>query len=252
MSGFGVRGVSPEERRSRAQAALAEVALRDYARSYPHMLSGGQQQRVALARALAARPKVLLLDEPFSSLDGQLRRQVRDDTMHLLKAREAAVVMVTHDPEEAMFMADRIALLRDGRIDQIGTPVDLYCSPATAFVAAFFGETNRLRGDVSQGAVNTALGRIAAPGMVNGSDVEVLIRPEAIRLDGNEDRDILPVGRVEAARMLGRTSLVHLSLPDGDSRLHLHARVPGRFLPPEGQLLRISLDREQTFIFPAS
>ena len=244
---FGIRDASGRERRQRALAALAEVGLSDYAGCYPHMLSGGQQQRVALARALAPRPAMLLLDEPFTALDSQLRRQVRDDTMHLLKTSGAATLLVTHDPEEAMFMADRIAVMRDGRIEQIGTPVEIYCCPASAFVAGFFGEVNRLTGIVAGGRVTTPFGRLAAGGLADGTTVEVLIRPEAIGLDAAGTG---PHARVEAARMLGRTSLIHLSLPAGEGEVHLHARVPGRRLPREGELLAVSLDREQAFIFP--
>src|SRR3546814_18400103 len=101
--------------------------MEPYADAYPHMLSGGQQQRVALARALAPGPGVVLLDEPFSGLDARLRGQVRDETLHVLKQNGAATMIVTHDPEEALFLADRIALMRDGRIVQVGRPVDLYC-----------------------------------------------------------------------------------------------------------------------------
>ena len=248
--GFGIRGVPRQERRSRALAALAEVGLESYAGVFPHTLSGGQQQRVALARAMAARPRVMLLDEPFSSLDSQTRRQVRDDTMHLLKACDAAVVLVTHDPEEAMFMADRIAILRDGRVEQIGSPVDIYCRPSNAFVASFFGETNRLHSVVRDGRADIPLGHVAAPGLADGTPVEVVIRPEAIRFLPGGDQSDGPLVRVEAARMLGRTSLVHLSMAGEDQGVHLHARVAGRFLPREGKLLRVALDGEQTFVFP--
>src|SRR5690606_25015082 len=127
-----------------------------------HMLSGGQQQRVALARALAPQPRVLLLDEPFSGLDTRLRGQVRDETLHVLKRNGAATMIVTHDPEEAMFLSDRIALMREGRIVQIGSPVDLYCRPVDAFAASFFGEVNRLRGVVREGRVDTPLGPVDA------------------------------------------------------------------------------------------
>ena len=247
--GFGVRGVSRQERRSRSLAVLAQVGLEAYAHKYPHVLSGGQQQRVALARALAAQPKVLLLDEPFSSLDSELRRQVRDDTMHLLKACDAAVVLVTHDPEEAMFMADRIALLKDGRIEQIGAPVDIYCRPVNAFVASFFGETNRLHGTVAEGTVATPVGPVSAGTLADGTPAEVVIRPEAIRLTPSHDPKGGALVRVEASRMLGRTSLVHLSVPGHADGVHLHARIPGPFLPREGQLLRADLDRHQTFVF---
>jgi len=244
---FGIRGTTKHERRNRALAALSEVGLADYAGAHPHVLSGGQQQRVALARALAPKPALMLLDEPFSGLDRQLRNQVRDDTMHLLKQSGAATMLVTHDPEEAMFMADRIAVMRAGRIEQIGAPADIYYRPASAFVAEFFSEVNRMEGHVADGLVETPLGRVRADGLPDGTAVQVLVRPEGVKLTANGPG---PAAHVMAARMLGRSSLVHLSLAGTADDVHLHARVPGRFLPCDAQTLSISLDPEQTFVFP--
>ncbi|MFN4089766.1 MAG: ABC transporter ATP-binding protein [Alphaproteobacteria bacterium] len=245
---FGIRGKAKAERRAGALAALDEVGLVDYATAYPHILSGGQQQRVALARALAPGPALMLLDEPFSGLDRQLRNQVRDDTMHLLKRSGAATVLVTHDPEEAMFMADRIVVMRDGRIEQVGAPAEIYYRPASAFVTEFFSEVNRLPGRVVGGHVDTPLGQVAAGSLPEGSAAQVLVRPEGLKLNAAGHG---PRARVMAARMLGRTSLVHLSLQGPGAEVHLHARVPGRFLPCDSQLLTLALDPEQTFVFPA-
>jgi iron(III) transport system ATP-binding protein len=243
-------GLGAAERRQRAMGILADIGMAAYGEAYPHTLSGGQQQRVALARALAPRPRVMLLDEPFSGLDSQLRGQVRDDAMHLLKSRDAATLLVTHDPEEAMFMADRIAVMRAGRIEQIGTPLTVYGAPATAFVASFFSEINRIEGVVRGGIVATPLGPVQAPGLADGRPVEVLMRPEALRLAAPGARG-QSQARVQAARMLGRSSLIHLSCAGpGESLLHLHARVPGRFLPAENETLSIAFDDEQTFVFP--
>ena len=152
---FGLEGLEPAARRERVLATLSQVGMEDYSTSFPHTLSGGQQQRVALARALAPKPKVVLLDEPFSGLDFLLRNQIRDDTLHILKEGGTATLLVTHDPEEAMFMADRIALMRAGKIIQVGRPVDLYCAPKDAFVASFFGNINRLEGVVMNASVRT-------------------------------------------------------------------------------------------------
>jgi iron(III) transport system ATP-binding protein len=173
--------------------------------------------------------------------------------------------MVTHDPEEAMFMADRVAMMRGGRLIQCGPPAELYSDPADKFVASFFGDINRLEGTVRGGQVPTPFGPLDAPGYAEGSAVDVLIRPEALRLQPlNDSRDgPRPAGqrpaRVMAARLLGRSSMIHLSVdsqaPAGDGAapddLHLHARIPGRFLPPENELLDVQLDRSQTFVFPA-
>ena len=250
---FGLRALPGSERRSRALEALEQVGMAGSAAAYPHTLSGGQQQRVALARALAPKPRVMLLDEPFSGLDSRLRNQIRDDTLHVLKESGAATLMVTHDPEEAMFMADRVALMRAGRLEQAGRPTDLYFAPANAFVAGFFGEINEMSGCVRDGAVATPFGAVSAPGdLAEGTRVEVLIRPEALRLQPLADAsEGAGRARVMASRMLGRSSLVHLSV-DGEAGgdLHLHARIPGRFLPAEHEVLAVHLDRTQAFVFP--
>ncbi len=258
---FGLRHLPARQRRARALEVLGQVGMAEMAEAHPHMLSGGQQQRVAVARALAPQPRVMLLDEPFSGLDAALRNQIRDETLHVLKANGAATLMVTHDPEEAMFMADRVALMRAGRLVQLGPPATLYNAPADHFVAGFFGDVNRVRGRVSQGRVATPLGELDAAGLADGTEVEVLIRPEALRLQplGPERDGARSPARVMAARLLGSSSMLHLRLDtggaadangvDGDA-LHLHARIPGRFLPQENSLLEIHLDRSQTFVFP--
>ncbi len=249
---FGLTRLSAEARRDRVAATLAQVGMAGLAGSYPHRLSGGEQQRVALARALAPQPKVMLLDEPFSGLDVQLRHQVRDETLHVLKRSGAATLMVTHDPEEAMFMADRVAVMRAGRLIQVGAPTDLYFAPRDAFVAGFFGDVNRLEGTVEDGRVATPFGPVAARNLDEGTQVEVLIRPEALNLRPAEAGDGPRPGlaRVITARMLGRSSLVHLSVANGpEQELHLHARIPGRFLPEENEVFEVNLDHSQAFVF---
>jgi iron(III) transport system ATP-binding protein len=259
--GFGLHRLGAAQRLSRVKEVLLQVGMQDYAHAYPHQLSGGMQQRVALARALAPRPRVMLLDEPFSGLDTRLREQIRDDALHVLKSSGTATLMVTHDPEEAMFMADRLAIMRAGGIEQQGGPVEVYSRPATAFVAAFFGQVNELRGVARGGRVATPLGTLEAAGMADGMAVDVLIRPEALRLGPPAGDGI--TARVMAARLLGRSSWIHLSLVGRDTaaggpsegqagHLHFHARVPGRFLPAEGEVLGVGLERSQAFVFPAA
>lgn len=248
---FGLNRLPSAERDQRALAALAQVGMEAYVGAYPHALSGGQQQRVALARAMAPRPSVLLLDEPFSGLDTRLRETVRDETLHVLKRSGAATMIVTHDPEEAMFLADRIVLMRDGKVVQVGSPTQLYTRPVDAFAASFFGEVNMLAGRVANGRVDTPVGSIAVPHLPDGQDVEVLIRPEALRLTLTADGGGVPnLGRVEASRLLGRTSLVHLCVTDRDGRPHhLHARAPGHFLPEDGSHVSVELETRQAFVF---
>ena len=265
---FGLAGRNAGERNARALAMLEQVGMSEYAGAYPHMLSGGQQQRVALARALAPQPSIMLLDEPFSGLDTRLRQRVRDDALHVLKQSGTTTLLVTHDPEEAMFMADRIAMMDRGRLVQIGSPSEIYGQPANRFVAEFFSDLNVIPGIVRGGRVATPFGPVAAGGMAEGCHVEVLIRPEALRIHGPNGHDAAGVAaRVVAARLLGRTSLVHLCLnldpahrhdgadargtPAETAHEHWHARVPGRFLPAEGSLVQVALDATQSFVFPA-
>lgn len=259
---FGLSTLPADEQRRRAMDALGQVGMADYAAAFPHHLSGGQQQRVALARALAPRPAVLLLDEPFSGLDARLREQVRDETLHVLKRNGAATMLVTHDAEEAMFLADRIVLMRDGRVVQAGSPVELYTRPTESFAASFFGEVNRLSGVARGGAVETPFGSLPVDadargcGAPDGQMVDILIRPEALLLaplsTAPPAGGLPTLARVMAARLLGRSSLVHLGIPDGrGGSLHLHARVPGQFLPPEDSHVAVTLDRRQAFVFPA-
>jgi iron(III) transport system ATP-binding protein len=245
---FGLQHIPGKTRHARVLRALRDVGMEEHADRFPHMLSGGQQQRVALARALVSGPQVVLLDEPFSGLDARLRDRVRDQTLHALVESQAATLMVTHDAEEAMFMADRIAVMREGRILQTGTPDDLYCRPASSFVAELFGEVNRLHAVAHDGFVATPFGPLEASGLEDGLEAEILVRPEALRLSRGATG---PRGRVIKSRMLGRTSLIHLSVEDGTvTGLHLHARAPGRFLPDEGEELSVTLDTSQAFVFP--
>ncbi|MCC7429158.1 MAG: ABC transporter ATP-binding protein [Alphaproteobacteria bacterium] len=247
---FGLSHWAADERTVRADEVLRQVGMIDFADAFPHTLSGGQQQRVALARALAPKPRVVLLDEPFSGLDTRLRDRVRDDTLHALQESGTAAMMVTHDPEEAMFMADRIAVMSEGRILQVGSPATLYQRPASGFVAAFLGEINRLEGRASGGVVPTPLGRLPVSGMAEGQAVEVLIRPEGLRL--------LPAGAegatpavVEASRMLGRTTMVHLHVEGPGGRpMHLHARVPSEVSLARDTPVAVALDEARTYIFP--
>jgi iron(III) transport system ATP-binding protein len=247
-----------EERDKRAMALLQQLHIESHARAYPHMLSGGQQQRVALARALAPAPSLMLLDEPFSSLDARLRDRIRDDTLHVLKSSGAGTLLVTHDPEEAMFMADRIALMRNGRIVQIGAPEELYCRPVDPFVVGFFGEVNVLRGRVHGGRISTPVGTVAANGFAEGEEAMVMVRPEALRIVGVGERSAgHNRSHVIAARLLGRYSLIHLCVHSREQdsgptqEMHLHARVHGVFLPEAGQTVELDVDESQLFVFPA-
>jgi iron(III) transport system ATP-binding protein len=250
--GFGLRGRPAAERARRVNALLELTRLGDRRTSYPHMLSGGEQQRVAFARALAPQPRVLLLDEPFSSLDTQLRQGVRDEMLQILKAVGTAVVLVTHNPEEALFVADWIALMRAGRIIQTGEPADLYYHPADPLVAGFFGEVNRIQSRTVGDAVPSPFGPIPAGDIVPGTPVTCLIRSEAMKLhtrpvNGQSD----PHAIIQAVRLLGGASRIELSThPSGGERRHLFARAPGVSLLRPGAEVWIELDPRLVFVFP--
>jgi len=248
---FGLDELPAPDRGRRALSLLEPLGLGHLARSYPHALSGGQQQRVALARALAPSPRVMLLDEPFSGLDSRLRDRIRDDTLHLLEASGTATLLVTHDPEEALFMADRIAVMRDGRIVQQGTPLDVYCRPVDPFVARFFGEVNEVEGRVESGRVQTPVGPLAAPHLPDGSRVRVLIRRDGLRVTPVSRAHGAPGTHVVTSRLLGRSSLIHLCVHHDGREHHMHAEVPGIDLPPAQQAVEVRLDARQAFVFPA-
>ncbi len=178
---FGLPRLGRGEREARVAAALAAVGLAGMGERSPHQLSGGQQQRVALARALAPSPEVVLLDEPFSNLDPALRAEVRSEVRQILAAAGATVVLVTHDRDEALSLADRVAVMGRGRIVQVATPEELYHRPTTRWVAAFVGDAEFLPGEGQGRRVATELGELPTQGSVSGP-VEVMLRPEQLRL----------------------------------------------------------------------
>ncbi|MGH6860858.1 MAG: ABC transporter ATP-binding protein [Phyllobacterium sp.] len=198
---FGLKSLPRHEARARAMEVIEHVGLQPLVKRYPHMLSGGEQQRVALARALAPSPAVLLMDEPFSSLDSGLRQKVRDETLSLLRKLGTTVIMVTHDPEEALSAGDRIILMRKGQIVQTGTGYDLHDRPNCSYAADFFGAFNKVPGIYRNGRIETAIGHYRCEtSLAQGSSALAYIRPQAIALNG---RDSPLTGRITARLFLG-------------------------------------------------
>jgi len=243
----------------RVDELLERVGLGSYRETYPHELSGGEQQRVALARALAPRPSIMLMDEPFSGLDNRLRDGIRDETLDILREQDTAVLLVTHEPEEAMRMADEIALMRDGRIVQQGAPYNIYNAPVDRDAVAFFSDINVIRGKVNGSLVETPFGHFLAPGVHEGNEVDIVIRPQHIRIDfdragrgpGPTIENGTPArGVVERARFMGSESLVEFRM-DHDGSL-MHATVPNVFLPSPGKPLWLMIRRDRCFVFPAA
>ncbi len=217
---FGLRGRRRAEIDALVETALDRFDLRRYATSYPHQLSGGERQRVALARAMAPSPRVLLMDEPFSSLDDRLRDHVRQQTLDILRETGTTTLIVTHDPNEAMGVADRIALLQAGRLVQCGTPAELYASPATLFAARFFSDINELRGTCRNGCVETPLGCFPAPHLADHTVASVCIRPQHLRL---APRPTAIPARVLRTAFLGEVDHLTLAVAGLDAPLTLRA-----------------------------
>jgi len=209
---FGLRHLGRNERSARVQEMLRLTGLEGFERRYPHELSGGQQQRVALSRALAQNPVVLLLDEPFSNLDPDMTGRMRQELHDLLRRTKTTTVLVTHDHDEAFAMADRIAVLNQGRLEQFDTPEMMYHMPATPFVADFVGQADFIPGTVSQGIVHTELGEF--PDTIectDGANVVVMIRPDDIHLVPTEGAR----SRVLSRQFHGSENLYTVSLPSG-------------------------------------
>ncbi|SEM82190.1 iron(III) transport system ATP-binding protein [Loktanella fryxellensis] len=255
---FGMKG-SKTAQRAAVVDLLAKVGMGRHIDRYPHELSGGEQQRVALARALAPRPRVMLMDEPFSGLDDRLRDEIRDQTLDVLKAEGTAVLLVTHEPGEAMRMADEIALMRDGRIVQRGAPYNIYNTPVDRQAAAFFSDINVIEGTVRGALTDTPFGQFLAPGVPDGTRVQICIRPQHLKIDFDRaGRGPLPTpaegtaarGIVQRARFMGSESLVEFRM-DHDGTI-LKAQIPSVFLPRPGTPLWIMIRRDRCFVFPVA
>ena len=254
---YGLSG-SRDAKRMRVEEMLDRVHMGRFIDMYPHQLSGGEQQRVALARALAPRPRIMLMDEPFSGLDNRLRDGIRDETLSILKQEDTAVLLVTHEPDEAMRMADEIALMRDGKIVQRGAPYNVYTRPLDRDAVAFFSDANRLRATVEGALAMTPFGRFLAPGVQDGTPVEIVFRPQHVRIDF--DRAGVGPGptaaegtaaraQVVRSRFMGRESLLDYRL-DGDGSV-MKVTVPGVFLPQPETVMWLRIRRDKCFVFPA-
>jgi iron(III) transport system ATP-binding protein len=244
---FGLTALDRRAREGEAKAALARVGLADLANAYPHEVSGGEQQRAALARAIVPRPGVLLMDEPFSGLDSRLRDSVRADTMSVLRESGATAIVVTHDPQEAMRMSDRIVLMRRGRLVQEGSAQSLYDDPKTLFVARFFSHLNELDGKVLSGRAVTRMGAFAARGHVDGQGVVVAIRPQGVLLSPASNQNGGTPGRVITRHFLGESDLFDVAVEGVDTYFVAKARAGQGFEP--GMEVNVSFDPRDVLVF---
>jgi iron(III) transport system ATP-binding protein len=243
---FGLKSLPREDARREALAALARVGLERTAGDYPHILSGGEQQRVALARAIVPRPAVMLMDEPFSGLDVQLRERLQEETLALLRETRATCLIVTHAPAEAIRLGDRIAVMRAGRLVQAGKAEALYREPADLFVARLFSEINEIPLKVEGGALRTPIGVFVVPDLSEGDAAILCIRRRAIRL--GQAGAGLP-GRVLHARFMGDLAVLEIAAQGFERPLQTLVRESE--VPQKGEEVSIAVDPESVLVFPA-
>lgn len=248
---FGLSALPGKEADEQARRILSRVGLLRYEKSYPHQLSGGEQQRVALARALAPRPGILLMDEPFSGLDARMRDTIREQTIELLRDTRSTVIIVTHDPEEAMRVSDKIALMKKGRIVQYGTCHDLYYKPDNRFAAEFFTELNTFEGIVANGKIETPLGLVDANGIAEGKNAVVCVRLSDINLEHMHDQTPFEstsiLGQVIKRRFLGIVELLEIYIPGYDELIK--ARIRADILPQNINMVSISTNLSAIMVF---
>ncbi|MEF8808524.1 MAG: ABC transporter ATP-binding protein [Natronomonas sp.] len=226
---FGIQEWDEDEREARVDELLELVGLKTHGEKHPEELSGGQQQRVALARSLAPEPSLLLLDEPFSNLDVDLRVEMREEVRSILKKAGVTAISVTHDQEEAMSISDRVAVMSEGGLEQVGTPEDVFQQPKSRFVAGFLGHASFVSGRVTEGCVETGVGCVPLD-RVNGlseeyigSQIDLMVRPDDVRAEPAEPAEAN--GEVVHRRYLGPTVLYRVEIDTGDvvGCMHNHA-----------------------------
>jgi iron(III) transport system ATP-binding protein len=209
---FGLLNKTKKEKRAASMSILTLLGMERLSERYPHELSGGERQRVALARALAPQPVVLLLDEPFSSLDADMRHQIREEVRVILKGIGASAVFVTHDQEEALYMGDRLAVINKGRLEQIAHPEEIFRAPANRFVADFMGQTDFITGTVTSGCIRTEIGTlIQSLNLPEGTEVDIAVRADDITFEPHKNGSGLILGR----QFKGALNIYRLRLPSG-------------------------------------
>ena len=252
---FGLKSLPKADAAREAMALLTRVGLAHLAAAYPHTLSGGQQQRVALARAIVPRPSVMLMDEPFSGLDVQLRDAMQEETLSLLRETRATSLIVTHHPEEAMRLGDRIAIMSKGRLIQLGTAEDLYHHPAELFVARLFSEINEIRVRARDGRIETPIGPIPAPGIASGEMAILCLRERAMLVwpigaepppTRTQNCKLLP-GRVLHVRFLGDVGLVEVAVQGFEEPLKIRTPEPDGL--SRGTDVKVQIDPARALVF---
>ena len=247
---FGLKKIPKHERQSIAENALKHVSMSHHIYSYPHTLSGGEQQRVALARALAPKPHVLLMDEPFSNLDHRLRDQIRQSTIDILKQTSTTTIIVTHDPEEALQIADQIILMHQGKIIQSGTPKQLYFQPKTLFAARYFSDLNEIKTQIQDQQLHTIFGNIDIPKhLTSNNEIRCYFRPHQLRVNRIKTENSL-AAKIISSNFLGYSQLLKLKIEAEDKVLSAYVEYSQHY--DQADTVYLSLDLSQCFFYESN
>lgn len=247
---FGLKKNPKHERQSIAENALKHVSMSHHIHSYPHTLSGGEQQRVALARALAPKPHVLLMDEPFSNLDHRLRDQIRQSTIEILKQTSTTTIIVTHDPEEALQIADQIILMHQGKIIQSGTPKQLYFQPKTLFAARYFSDLNEIKTQIQDQQLHTIFGNIDIPKhLTSSNEIRCYFRPHQLRVNRIKTENSL-AAKIISSNFLGYSQLLKLKIEAEDKVLSAYVEYSQHY--DQTDTIYLSLDLSQCFFYESN
>lgn len=241
---YGLDGLNRADRVNKINKTIINVGLENYRKSYPHMLSGGEQQRVALARAIAPEPLILLMDEPFSGLDRSLRDSLREETIMILKKSDVSIILVTHDPEEAMLMGDRIVLMRDGEFIQVGTSEDLFLDPVDKNTVKLFSGVNEFNGVILDGFALSNIGRFKAPKYTDGDKVDILIRDQAFILTKPSSNNNF---KIKYVNFMGETTRLTLINKIDESIVRM--TVPGMVKNKINDIVGLNIDERFVYLF---
>ena len=248
---WGLNRVEKSRKKIKLEELLKQTSLNEHKDKYPHELSGGEQQRVSLARALAPEPNLILLDEPFSSLDTNLRQAIRDETIQILKESNTTTMVVTHDPEEAMHIADKIIVMNKGEIQQEGTPHEIYNNPKNNFVASFLGYVNQFEGIVKNDKIESIIGQIPNQNFPDNSNVNIIIRPRAISFSNKAPNDSRnKYAQIDSIKSIGAEIHTWLRLKSSEENykkiLSIQDQEPNL---RKGDRVKINIDQKNVFIF---
>ena len=247
---FGLKSKNFKTIQKQTFNILSKIGLPHYANVFPDKLSGGQKQLVSLARSLIPKPNLLMMDEPFANLDERLKDKIRDTTLHLLQKTSTTALIVTHDPEEAMFMGDYIAVMSEGKILQFDTPYNIYNKPINSFIARFFGDTVSVRGQIKNGVIKTIFGSFKTTKYKNNSDIELVFRSESFNVQKSKHINSNQVkAKIIAIRPIGYNTMLHLDVRNKSVSKHIHIKISGKFLPPKNKICYINIDKNYVFVF---